>query len=296
MKHDELLGALRRSKMLRKVLPAILVSAITMVLTTVLQPLSVVQSFARSQPALAQPTDYQTCHTFAQTGFEVCGRFLAYWYKYGGLQVFGYPVSHPLKEISAADGKEYLVQYFERAAFELHPQNKPPYDVLLSQLGREKYGRLYPRGTSGLGEEGVVKDPQPEMNTSKQLRPGIYVKLVRDSHAAITGLSTHNCGLEMTWVLQVENRSNAPFVSSLDTANLTMLDSTGKSYPPNSECRGVSTAPYSGSFGLPRRLAPGEVQRGRIAFRIRDIPLSASHFQLKVTFSGVPIEFRYMLP
>ena len=37
-----------------------------------------------------------------------------------------------------------LVQYFERAVMEYHPENRPPYDVLLSQLGtfqyREKYG------------------------------------------------------------------------------------------------------------------------------------------------------------
>jgi hypothetical protein len=282
--------------MLKTILFVILLSAITMVLTTVFQPLSLIQSLAEEQPKQTQPNDNQTCHTFAQTGFTACGRFLAYWYKYGGLQVFGYPVGIPLKEISPADGKEYLVQYFERAVFELHPENQPPYDVLQSQLGREKYQRLYPFGTSGLGEEGVVRDPQPEMNMSKQLRPGIYVKLMRDSQAAITGLSTENCGLEMTWVLQIENRSNAPFVATLDTANLRMLDSTGKSYPPTRECGGMPTTPYSGSFGQPNRLAPGEGQRGTIAFQVRDIPMSASYFQLKVSISGAPVEFRYVLP
>ncbi|MFL5735444.1 MAG: alpha/beta fold hydrolase, partial [Chloroflexia bacterium] len=33
------------------------------------------------------------------------------------------------------NGKPYTVQYFERAVFELHPENAAPYDVLLSQLG-----------------------------------------------------------------------------------------------------------------------------------------------------------------
>ena len=40
----------------------------------------------------------------------------------------------------------YKVQYFERAVFEYHPENQPPYNVLLSQLGtfrhRDKYGAL----------------------------------------------------------------------------------------------------------------------------------------------------------
>jgi polysaccharide biosynthesis protein PslG len=44
------------------------------------------------------------------------------------------------------DGKTYTVQYFERVVFELHPENKPPYDVLLSQLGTLYYRNAYPDG------------------------------------------------------------------------------------------------------------------------------------------------------
>jgi hypothetical protein len=36
-----------------------------------------------------------------------------------------------------SDGNDYQVQYFERARFELHPQNEPPFNVLLGLLGRE---------------------------------------------------------------------------------------------------------------------------------------------------------------
>ena len=36
-----------------------------------------------------------------------------------------------------ADGIERQVQWFERARFELHPQNAPPYNVLLGLLGNE---------------------------------------------------------------------------------------------------------------------------------------------------------------
>jgi acetyl esterase/lipase len=35
------------------------------------------------------------------------------------------------------------VQYFERAVFESHPENKAPYDVLLSQLGTFRHDELY---------------------------------------------------------------------------------------------------------------------------------------------------------
>jgi N-acetylneuraminic acid mutarotase len=55
-----------------------------------------------------------------------------------------------MQERSDTDGKTYTVQYFERAVFEYHPQNRPPYDVLLSLLGvfeyNRRYGRSIPRG------------------------------------------------------------------------------------------------------------------------------------------------------
>lgn len=73
---------------------------------------------------------------FAQTGYTVGGKFLDYWTKNGGLAQQGYPISDEFQEKSDLNGKTYTVQYFERAVFELHPENQPPYDVLLSQLGR----------------------------------------------------------------------------------------------------------------------------------------------------------------
>jgi phosphate ABC transporter phosphate-binding protein len=36
-----------------------------------------------------------------------------------------------------------LIQYFERAVFEYHPENQPPYNVLLAQLGRFRYDAFY---------------------------------------------------------------------------------------------------------------------------------------------------------
>ena len=74
---------------------------------------------------------------FAQTGQSICKLMEAYWRQYGGLAQFGYPISAPLDETNATDGKSYRVQYFERARFELHPENKAPYDVLLGLVGRQ---------------------------------------------------------------------------------------------------------------------------------------------------------------
>jgi hypothetical protein len=70
----------------------------------------------------------------------VAGRFGEFWAQHGGLDVFGYPLT-PAEFVSTAEGA-FLTQYFERARFELHPENLPPYDVLLGRLGDERYSEL----------------------------------------------------------------------------------------------------------------------------------------------------------
>lgn len=76
---------------------------------------------------------------FTETGHNLEGSFLAYWNANGGLTQFGFPISEEFNE-KLEDGKTYTVQYFERARFEHHPENKSPYDVLLGQFGRRILG------------------------------------------------------------------------------------------------------------------------------------------------------------
>jgi len=83
------------------------------------------------------------CQTFAETGKAVCGDFLAYWRDHGGVAQQGFPLSDVVSEVSDTDGKTYKVQYFERAVFEAHPENKPPYTILLGLLGSQKYKAKY---------------------------------------------------------------------------------------------------------------------------------------------------------
>lgn len=74
---------------------------------------------------------------FSETGHTIGGKFRDYWEANGGLAQQGYPITDEFQEKSDLDGKTYTVQYFERAVFELHPENAgTPYEVLLSQLGK----------------------------------------------------------------------------------------------------------------------------------------------------------------
>jgi hypothetical protein len=73
---------------------------------------------------------------FPETGHSLNYAFLHYWQTNGGLALFGYPISEEITERSAVDGKDYTVQYFERARFEYHPEYKgSSAEVLLGLLG-----------------------------------------------------------------------------------------------------------------------------------------------------------------
>jgi hypothetical protein len=109
------------------------------------------------------PIPGESSRTFPETGKTVKGTFADYWERNGGLAQQGYPISDMFTEISTLNGKPYTVQYFERAVFEYHPDNQPPYDVLLSQLGTFRYKERYPNGAPGQtpnNSEGSVLVPE----------------------------------------------------------------------------------------------------------------------------------------
>jgi spore germination protein len=75
---------------------------------------------------------------FSESGHNLGGVFLTYWENNGGLFSFGYPISEEVMEVNPEDGQTYLVQYFERARFEYHPEYAgTKYEVLLGLLGNE---------------------------------------------------------------------------------------------------------------------------------------------------------------
>jgi hypothetical protein len=102
------------------------------------------QKYRSGTPAQT-PNTSAGSRRFNETGKRLGGIFLAYWQMHGALPQQGFPISDEFTEKSDLDGKTYRVQYFERAVFEYHPENKPPYDVLLSQLGTFRYRDKYQR-------------------------------------------------------------------------------------------------------------------------------------------------------
>ncbi len=77
---------------------------------------------------------------FPETNHSLAYGFRAYWEQHGGLDVFGLPISEEFPEVSPTDGKQYIVQYFERAKFERHPELAgTPNEIQLGFLGKLLY-------------------------------------------------------------------------------------------------------------------------------------------------------------
>jgi hypothetical protein len=88
---------------------------------------------------------------FSKTDHHVSDRagFLTFWREHGGVLIFGYPISEEIIE----GGR--VVQYFERARFEYHPEDLgKDGQIQLSLLGREMtVGRTFPDATPDMGTQ-----------------------------------------------------------------------------------------------------------------------------------------------
>lgn len=111
------------------------------------------QHFAKTAPRAG-------CRFFVQTGHTICGDILTAWRTQGleidgkrgkteaeNLALFGLPLSEPIAE-TLSDGKTYTVQWFERARFEIHPENQPPHIIQFGLLGNEIHSTPSPPPSS----------------------------------------------------------------------------------------------------------------------------------------------------
>lgn len=70
---------------------------------------------------------------FDDTGHTVRGPFLTFFRKYGGVAIFGYPITDEFRDPQSG----LLVQYFQRARIEWNPNNPERFQMQLGLLGDE---------------------------------------------------------------------------------------------------------------------------------------------------------------
>jgi hypothetical protein len=76
------------------------------------------------------PANHPACLTFSENKHQVCYAFKDFYQENGGLDQFGHPISDLVKVNS------WLVQYFERARLEWHPELPSGKRVTLTQIGQ----------------------------------------------------------------------------------------------------------------------------------------------------------------
>ncbi len=111
---------------------------VTPVPTATPKPSGTAQAGSQSPPTATPGPPPFTGMYFPETQHTLTGPFLQFWKQGGGLAVFGYPISEPLVEKNADDGKEYTVQYFERTRLEYHPEfTDNPLPILQGLVGND---------------------------------------------------------------------------------------------------------------------------------------------------------------
>jgi hypothetical protein len=83
--------------------------------------------------SLPTPENFPACRNYPETGKRVCYAFLAFIDRHGGVAQFGYPISN--FEIQ----DQRIVQYFQRARLEYHPELPVGERVQIANLGRQYF-------------------------------------------------------------------------------------------------------------------------------------------------------------
>ncbi|HEX2916338.1 MAG TPA: NHL repeat-containing protein [Chloroflexia bacterium] len=164
----------------------------------------------KSNPALPQEKQW----FIPESGHNLRLRFLEYWLANGGVMSFGWPISEEFERMDPENGQSILTQWFERARFEYHPENKPPYQVLLGRLGSEikqpsyrvstiwKLGQTLPNlirpSAIGLDPRGVVYVANPrDGRVYSFTTSGIYLGTLSSffTEISLVGLTVDSKGL-----------------------------------------------------------------------------------------------------
>jgi len=176
------------------------------------------------------------CRFFAETGHNVCGAIWAAW-RAGGLEfdgkkgyseaeslaLFGLPLSDAQTE--KIEDKDYSVQWFERGRFELHPENQPPFGVLLGRLGAEvRTGSTrYVLPGNTVFPEGIAYQPSSGAYFVSSTTDGTIFRGTLREPSATVFLAPGGDGRTTATGLKVDDRGRL-FVSGAGTGQMFVYD------------------------------------------------------------------------
>jgi hypothetical protein len=166
------------------------------------------------------------CRYFSANRKSVCYDFLEFFNKYGGVAQFGYPVTN----FALEDG--WIVQYFQRARFEWHPELPPGQKVTLTDLGSRYFDLI--------GEDPVRLRAVPPLAGSVPWLPespgsaliGNQIILDLDVQAVPASPTTHTSGKQTIYVtVQDQTLIPVPGAAISITVTFPSGDARGTSEP-----------------------------------------------------------------
>jgi hypothetical protein len=172
------------------------------------------------------------CRTFA-TGYSVCYEFLAFFDAHGGLERFGNPIS--AFEFQD-DGR--ILQHFERARLEWHPEQPRGQNILLADLGGiyfYKVGEDPVRITKVAPFNGII-EPQTVLG----LRTLAFVA------KAVTGPND----TQKVYVV-VQDQTFSPVSGATGTVTVDLPNSPDLVYPVTTDANGIAIVTGIPLQGLP---------------------------------------------
>jgi hypothetical protein len=206
------------------------------------------------------------CRFFEETGHNICGEILAMWRANGlefdgifgktedeSIALFGLPISDVQTE--EVEGKPYQVQWFERGRFELHPENQPPFNVLLGLLGNEMRDHgMSPTPTATPQPTGA---PQPTASAEPTPATQPTVSPQPTSTPTLPAPSFNNCQADPT---NADNAPNFPvkIVDVNDRDEIVRLQNVSTELVSLDGWRMCSITGNQEHLGISGTLAPGE--------------------------------------
>ncbi len=179
------------------------------------------------------------CRTFFN-GFSTCYDFLLFFDQHGGVERFGNPISSFEFQ---PDGR--LVQYFERARFEWHPELAPGQNVTLTSLGQLYFNAVH-------------EDPS-RLNAIQPLNPDIVNRppvLALHAMVFVGKATTLQTDAQQIYVI-VQDQALEPVLGSTGIVTVSLPDGQKLSYPLVTDADGIAIVPAVRFTGQPAGVLAG---------------------------------------
>ncbi len=147
---------------------------------------------------------------YIETGHSIIWAFLSFFDKYGGVDVFGYPIS----DYGAENDGGRIGQYFQRAKLEWYPELTPENRVQLADLGSIHFDQLAAAGKV----DPALKKARPAPGTMGDVPLSLKVR------ATTRNTITSRRGMQTVYVY-VTDQKGAPRQDV--TVTLTLRDASG---------------------------------------------------------------------